>query len=371
MLGQVITQYDEQGVRYKSFVYSGESLVASATTSLTWRHSNPITGDGRETDAQGKLTSASFVDPAGVNVGATDPEAGNGEPLPPDPLLQAGAYAAYLPRYLGGSGRCRLNGIQWGCGLIRFLHQSGIVSQAPELAFTTRRWVQPGLILRLPSNPFDDFRTDETVRVNTALLDRDEGHWESTSWFWSEGVLSPEIFQSQTPCERKLAAMFGGKNGIMRTRYDYLGNYRGRDPEFAEIVRGKTSEMGTPYFEAEHLFNFPHLSGNFAGTANTDVFFPKGFDRKTVTGPTPRDAVVTMYNRNLDVTVAAFHVKDFRITVTREGSIRVGTTGGRGADSSNKDPTKPNLHSHFEAWRGRTGFLEGGADRNAARIPFV
>jgi hypothetical protein len=124
--------------------------------------------------------------------------------------------------------------------------------------------------------------------------------------------------------------MFGGKDAIMRTRYDYQGNYRGSDPELAARVRENTSQMGTPYFDAEHLFNFPHLSGNLAGTVNTDVLVPKGFNPRTVTGPTRDDAVVTIYNAELNITVAAFHVQNFGVTVTKGGAIRLGTTGGPG-----------------------------------------
>jgi hypothetical protein len=156
----------------------------------------------------------------------------------------------------------------------------------------------------------------------------------------ADWLLPQNTPQTQTPCEQKLASMFGGENAIMRTRYDYLGNYRGADPELAARVRGNTSQMGTPYFDAEHLFNFPHLSGNLAGTENTDVFVPQGFDRKTVTGPTRGDAVVTIYNATLNVTVAAFHVKNFGVTVTKSGSVRLGTTGGPGGDSSRWDPSK-------------------------------
>lgn len=73
--------------------------------------------------------TGSHLDPEGVDVGATDPADNHGEPPPPDPLPRAGAYAAYLPHSLGGSGRCRLEGMEVGCGFIDSLEATGMVGR--------------------------------------------------------------------------------------------------------------------------------------------------------------------------------------------------------------------------------------------------
>jgi hypothetical protein len=180
--------------------------------------------------------------------------------------------------------------------------------------------------------------------------------------------------QQQTLCETKLAGMFGGPGAIMRTRYDADGQYRGRNPELVARVRGNTAQIGTSVFDAEHLYNFPHLSGNLAGTQNTGVYVPAGFDPRSVTGPTLGDAIVTLYYPSVDFTLAMFHVGNFGIKSTdrnEAGSIRIGTTGGPGGSSADIDPSRPNLHSHFELWNGRAGYLPPGESRNAARIPFT
>lgn len=66
VLGQVITEYSAEGVRQKSLAYAGGTLIAtSSSTGLLWRYNNPVAGDGRETDAQGKVVVATSLDPRG------------------------------------------------------------------------------------------------------------------------------------------------------------------------------------------------------------------------------------------------------------------------------------------------------------------
>lgn len=151
----------------------------------------------------------------------------------------------------------------------------------------------------------------------------------------------------------------------MRTALDVDGQYRGRNPELAARVSGNPrGELGNPLFNAEHLYNFPHLSGNMSGTANTQIYVPGNYQRGSVTGPTRGDGVVTLYYPQSNATLAIFHVGGFG--VRREGGrVTIGRTGGPGGG------TAGNLHSHFELWRGRTGFLPPGAKRDAARIPFT
>jgi len=131
--GQVITEYDGLGGRQKSYVYGGGALITwTPNAGLIWRFNNPVTGDGRETDGLGRMVTASYLDPEGVDVRAIDPANTQGEPTPPDPLPRAGAYAAYLPHSLGGSGRCSVDGFEVGCALVSSLQAGESDEQCPN-----------------------------------------------------------------------------------------------------------------------------------------------------------------------------------------------------------------------------------------------
>jgi hypothetical protein len=52
--------------------------------------------------------------------------------------------------------------------------------------------------------------------------------------------------QTQTPCEQKLASIFGGENAFMRTRYDVYGKYRGQDPLAAMTALSGVAQNGMP-----------------------------------------------------------------------------------------------------------------------------
>jgi YD repeat-containing protein len=131
--GQVVTEYDAQGARQKSYVYGAGALIASSSNgTLSWLYNNPVTGNGVETNQQGSITASTHVDPEGVETGATDPAANQGEPPPPQPLPHAGAYAAYLPHSLGGSGNCSVDGMEIGCGFASSLLEGGAAEQCPD-----------------------------------------------------------------------------------------------------------------------------------------------------------------------------------------------------------------------------------------------
>jgi RHS repeat-associated protein len=180
--------------------------------------------------------------------------------------------------------------------------------------------------------------------------------------------LTHELGHFVPTCNDKFASIFGGKGAVGRTDYDYNGVYRGRNPVFAAQVAGNgRNAAGNSFFDAEHLFNFPHLSGNQAGTENTTIYVPGNYSGRP-TGPTPTAGVVTFFYRTFfgrsNVTLAVFHVGNFRLR-RQGGRLRIGTTGGPGGFEGG------NLHSHFELWEGNTGFLPPGDKRDAARIPLT
>ena len=221
--------------------------------------------------------------------------------------------------------------------------------------------------LREPQNPAGQ-RCDDTLRGifggdgTVFATDRDpygigndEGELPMTTSFF--GPQNPS--QSQTPCERKLAGIFGGLGAIMRTRYDSDGQYRGRNPELAARVAANTAQMGTSVFDAEHLYNFPHLSGNLAGTTNTDIYVPGNYQGQP-TRPSPTAGVVLINYAQLgdlsNVTLAIYHVGNFGVQRMPDGRVRIGTTGGPGGSDAG------NFHSHFEIWNGRQRDVVDGAE---------
>ncbi|HEX7313995.1 MAG TPA: RHS repeat-associated core domain-containing protein, partial [Pyrinomonadaceae bacterium] len=183
---------------------------------------------------------------------------------------------------------------------------------------------------------------------------------------------------TQTPYEQRLAATFGGEGAVMRTRFDYTGIYRGLDADavaraIAFVARNGRPQEYDPVWDSEHLANSPHLSGNMAGTQNTDILVPGNYEGQP-TPPTVGANVVLIYypvlGKQKNVTLAIFHVANFN--PQRVGTrVRIGTTGGKGGDETVFRPGRPNKHAHFEVWRGRhAAVLADGPRRDAVRIPF-
>ncbi len=187
------------------------------------------------------------------------------------------------------------------------------------------------------------------------------------------------------------ASIFGGDGAVMRTAIDINGSNHGYNPEATARAMAYDASRTTPRrmssssdglafnprFDEEHLYNFPHLSGNLAGTENTEIYGPGGFSGQT--GPSGDQDIYTFYYPRLgnlmDITIAIFHVADFGIQQSNPnaaGSIRIGRTGGTGRDSGPRSGRLgPNRHSHFELWNGGNGYLRAGGARDAARTPFV
>lgn len=179
--------------------------------------------------------------------------------------------------------------------------------------------------------------------------------------------------QQQTPCERRLAGIFGGPGAIMRTRDDANGVYRGENPVAAlqatsAVARNGMPKEYDPIWDSEHLYNSPHVSGNIAGTVNTDIFVPAGYQGQP-TRPTPNGGVVLINYAHLgnlnNVTLAIYHVGNFGVQPAGD-RVRIGTTGGPGgADAGN-------FHSHFEIWNGKYRNVVDGPERFARRVyPFT
>jgi YD repeat-containing protein len=160
--GQAVSEYDGAGVRRVTHVTAGSVPVADSwnnggTATVNWRHANPVTGDEMDTDSAGAVVSKATIDPMGVNLGDSDPSASaasDGEGGGTGQSQMNSRYAQLLPASLGGSGRCRLNGLfEVGCGMVSNMLMTGMAAYGsqPTVAtiFRTKRYLdsplqQPG-----------------------------------------------------------------------------------------------------------------------------------------------------------------------------------------------------------------------------------
>jgi hypothetical protein len=112
-----------------------------------------------------------------------------------------------------------------------------------------------------------------------------------------------------------------------------------------------------------HLSYAMHLYGSEDGTGDMELYVPAGFISNSIE-PTPTDAAVTFYYPKLgdvmDVTLAVFHVADFRLSY-ENGRVRIGRIGGPGGSIGSYK------HSHLEFYHGDTG-LPAASAREKLRI---
>ena len=171
-------------------------------------------------------------------------------------------------------------------------------------------------------------------------------------------AITPTYTAAMAQSDSSLAAIFGGDgataaaNGFepvgLSNQYPlYRGDLIGDD---GVVRRG-------------HLSFAMHLYGSNDGTGVMGVYVPAGFTKHS-SEASPTDAAVTFFYPRLgnltNVTLAVFHVANFKMTVEGE-RIRIGDIGGRGGSVASYK------HSHIEFYRGDTG-LPGSAARPQLRI---
>jgi len=145
--GRTITEYDAAGARHISYTYAGGGVLTETTKTYNdapwqqWRHTNPVTGDAVNTDTQGKQTGLTRLDPAGTNVGESDPfidtgggGGGGGEsPVEADRVGLVPIGAGWGGGGGGSSGmRCNLDGVEIGCGWVMQMMDIGAAAQCPN-----------------------------------------------------------------------------------------------------------------------------------------------------------------------------------------------------------------------------------------------
>ena len=342
VLGQVIAEYDEQGVRQKSYVYGGGGLIASSSSSgLLWRYHNPLTGDGRETDAQGKLAAATYLDPDAIDVGATDPANGPSEPGPePQPMM--GAIAAFFPASLGGSGgSCIVDGMEIGCGFANSLIGMGAAAQCPDNNCNPRMTDHGLLPLILTDKGFGFFVPGKKGKKPANPLQK----------FASDKKLSDE------ECDKKLSEIFGGFAKAMVTSDLKSPSGRGANGHSAaprndlsatlRQMNYDTGQMETVRRADRGGIIHAYTDSNGSKTTGTTITTPAGWTGTPIPYFTSGNSGLIV-NYGGGVTIEFVHLgtsnADNIPAVARNvgnsaGLIEIGYAGGKGGEGENYNHT--------------------------------
>ncbi|MDQ3804374.1 MAG: hypothetical protein M3416_11150, partial [Acidobacteriota bacterium] len=273
--GQVITEYGPAGARRESYAYAGGGVLArqegvdTGAPRLLWRHQDPVTGDGRETDASGRAVAETRLDPGRVDVGDSDPFAGAGEAEDPAGGSESPTQAAIdqmvmqlIPGY--GGMTCKLDNVVTGCRFAFGLPGSGAGAHAPQettisvvyrdqrtlavfRAFAdgyqgfvpmTAGWVGNGYFAPLTGGPPRLERREEGFDTNFALLNGATGErllGRTPDWFLQDitgaekrkFVNEIRSIVSKPACKKFFEALFTA-----------LKNQNGNDPPVADDILG-------------------------------------------------------------------------------------------------------------------------------------
>jgi YD repeat-containing protein len=69
--GRVIAELGYNGEKVKGYVYAGgEVLAKQESNTVSWQHTDPLTGSQGESQSTGSYTQTVEADPMGINVGA-------------------------------------------------------------------------------------------------------------------------------------------------------------------------------------------------------------------------------------------------------------------------------------------------------------
>ena len=201
--GRTITEYDAAGARRISYTYAGSGVLTETTKTYNdapwqqWRHTNPVTGDAVNTDTQGKQTGVTRLDPAGTNVGESDPfidtggggGGGGGEsPAEADRVGLVPIGAGWGGGGGGSSGmRCNLDGVEIGCGWVMQMMDIGAAAQCPNNDCSSRRVYN------------HESQRDEWVPVTVDPATGQAGYWRSRLAHSQTGVNGNMTRESVVP----------------------------------------------------------------------------------------------------------------------------------------------------------------------------
>jgi hypothetical protein len=189
--GRVVAQYNSSGARQSSYAWAGGDVLAEQTgvdigmPQLRWEHLNPATGDGRETDTSGRAVRATHLDPAGVDVGDSDPFSSGSVGDPTEGGMSQSAIdsmvASLMPGW-GGRQQCAVDGLLTGCGFALSLEAGGAADRCGEDddcgtdRITTiiakdkdGNVISSTTVIRLPGQPGWDGSLDGTYQLTPAF----------------------------------------------------------------------------------------------------------------------------------------------------------------------------------------------------------
>lgn len=137
---RTISEYNSSGARRTSYAWAGGEVLAqrvgidTAAPELRWQHVNPVTGDGKETNAAGTLRNSTHLDTDMVDVGESDPATWES----PDPSigggLGGGAIEDNIAKLISGYGgmECTLDYMLIDCRIARSAGASGSTTPDPS-----------------------------------------------------------------------------------------------------------------------------------------------------------------------------------------------------------------------------------------------
>ena len=197
----------------------------------------------------------------------------------------------------------------------------------------------------------DDSNEDNSVKYAHAVSVR-------SGKFMPVNAVVREYTSEMAACDKFLAHVFGGPDAVAGANGFEPAGLAASYPLYRGDTIGDDGKV-----RRGHLSYAMHLYGTPDGRGESPLYVPAGFSSHS-NEPTPTDAAVTFYYPKLgnltDVTLAVFHVSDFKIT--SEGDrMRIGNLGGPGGSS----PLY--RHSHIEFYKGNVG-LPAAAARAALRI---
>jgi YD repeat-containing protein len=125
--GVVISEYNQQGIWQRTYVYAGGQRIGQETRGETgtalsiWRHVDPVMGDELQTTSAATMIGSTILNSQGVDVGHNDPfpPDGSGDP---DGIVVSQVSDKAAPGLLaieGGGAKCVLDGIEMDCGFVR------------------------------------------------------------------------------------------------------------------------------------------------------------------------------------------------------------------------------------------------------------
>jgi hypothetical protein len=221
--GRAVSEYDGSGVRRVTHVMAGGAPIADSwnnggTPAVVWRHQNPVTGDELNTDSTGVVTAKVTLDPAGVNLGDSDPAEVTTSGGDDGSGIQAQINKTYAQLVPGSSGfKCALNDLYMDCGSM-----PGVLDDGPAPTPRQRRYgtgISNGL--SMPEWAWEDLWR-QGLRKFWAVVSGREGFRATPPTGWIEVPFNPFTGEMGNP--NCFLNAVPGSPGIAR---NYVGNHDG------------------------------------------------------------------------------------------------------------------------------------------------